>query len=112
MITALECLYYLSPDEQEAFFEKTAREHTGKELIVSTPIIGDGQHRRYFTHADLVEMVDRIGASWRFHNVVIYRRGPLTTLAAAAARIPFCLWLLDLIPEHYIFQRLYMIRIM
>ena len=112
VIAALECVYYLSPDEQRAFFEKVAREHGGKTLILSGPIIGQGQHRRYFTHAELAATFTRIGATARFHNIIINRLGPLLTLAAAAARLPMCLWLLDMIPEACIFQRCYIIRMM
>jgi SAM-dependent methyltransferase len=112
VIAALECVYYLSPDEQAEFFEKVAREHSGKTLIVSGPIIGQGQHRRYFTHAELEATFARIGATARFHNIVVNRLGPLSTLAAAAARLPLFLWLLDAVPEANVFQRLYIIRMM
>jgi hypothetical protein len=29
-IAAIECLFYLSPSEQEAFFDKVAREHPAR----------------------------------------------------------------------------------
>lgn len=112
VITALECIYYLSPKEQAAFFEKVAREHKGKTLIISTPIIGRGEHRQYFTHAELTATFDRLGATARHHNIIVRRRGLLSTLAAALARLPGCLWLLDLMRERYVFQRLYIIRMM
>jgi hypothetical protein len=81
-------------------------------LIISGPIIGEGEHRKYFTHTGLLKIFDSIGVSGRFHNLVINRRGPLSTLAAAIARMPFCLWVLDLMPENYVFQRCYIIRMM
>jgi len=112
VIAALECIYYLRPEEQNVFFEKVAREHRGKMLVLSGPIVGQGKHRRYFSHDDLVKTFKLIGATFSFHNIIIDRRGVFTTLAAAAARLPFCLWILDLIPERYILQRLYIIRMM
>jgi 2-polyprenyl-3-methyl-5-hydroxy-6-metoxy-1,4-benzoquinol methylase len=112
VITAMECLYYLTSTEQAFFFERVALEHRGKILIFSGPIIGDGRHRRYFTHATLSETFARLRAKASFHNLVIKRSGPLTTLAAATVRLPLCLWLLDLVPEPYIFQRCYIMRIM
>src|ERR1700722_19580757 len=45
VIAAIECLYYLSSSEQEAFFDKVAREPSGKILIISGPIIGHNEHR-------------------------------------------------------------------
>jgi len=49
VIAAIECLYYLSPSEQEDFFRKLASEHTGI-FVLSAPIIGSNEHRTYFTH--------------------------------------------------------------
>jgi SAM-dependent methyltransferase len=110
VIAALECLYYLSPDEQEIFFQKVATEHSGKLLILSGPIIGKGLHRQYFTHTELTAAFDRHRMTViKYHNLVINRRGLLTTLMAAAARaFPT---ILDWLPERFIFQRCYMIRI-
>ena len=39
MIAAIECIYYLSLPEQGMFLEKVAREHNGKMLLLSGPII-------------------------------------------------------------------------
>jgi 2-polyprenyl-3-methyl-5-hydroxy-6-metoxy-1,4-benzoquinol methylase len=49
VIAAIECLYYLSPSEQEAFFSKMASEHAGKTFVLSGPIIGSNEHRTYLT---------------------------------------------------------------
>ncbi len=45
LITAIECIYYLSPDEQERFFVKIAKEHSGRMLLLSAPIIGENRFR-------------------------------------------------------------------
>jgi len=37
VITAIECLYYLSSAEQNEFFVKIAREHAGKTFLLSAP---------------------------------------------------------------------------
>jgi predicted TPR repeat methyltransferase len=111
VITALECLYYLTPDEQEAFLSKATREHAGKALILSAPIIGENKFRRYFTHEQLMAAFARhrmtlIG----FHNLNVYRQGAVTTLAAAAVRIAPAL--LDRLPTPFVYQRLYKLRTM
>jgi SAM-dependent methyltransferase len=111
VITALECIYYLDPSEQEAFFAKVAREHAGKLLLLSGPIIGSGQHRRYFTHSELMQTFARHAMELvHYYNLVIYRRDVSTSLLAAAARIAPAM--LDALTESLIFQRCYKIRMM
>ncbi len=45
-----------------------------------------------------------------FHNLNVYRRGFISTAAAAAVRlVPF---LLDFLPDAFVYQRLYKIRTM
>jgi predicted TPR repeat methyltransferase len=111
IITAIECIYYLTPDEKEQFFAKVAREHAGKLLLLSAPIIGENQFRRYFTHAELIATFERHGMNVEsFHNLNIYRRGIIEIALEAAVRaVPP---LLNLVPMRFIYQRLYMIRIM
>lgn len=110
IIAALECVYYLSPEEQEAFFEKVAKEH-GKTLILSAPIIGANKFRRYFTHAEIMATFARHGMKVEaFHNLNVNRHDALTTAAAVAARIAPAI--LDWLPAQMIYQRLYIIRMM
>ena len=111
IIAALECVYYLSPEEQEAFFEKVAKEHHGKTLILSAPIIGENKFRRYFTNAELMATFARHGMKVEaFHNLNVNRHNALTTAAAVAARIMPAI--LDWLPAPMIYQRLYIIRMM
>lgn len=113
VITAIECLYYLTPEDQTAFFEKASREHRGKLLILSGPIIDRNEHRKYFTHAGLLETFARHGAALiEHHSLNVYRRGTAANLAAVLVRLPFGDRLLDLLPESLIYQRLYIIRMM
>jgi SAM-dependent methyltransferase len=113
VIAAIECLYYLTPEDQAAFFEKIAREHRGKLSIISGPIIGQNEHRKYFTHTGLLEMFARYGASLiECRSLNVYRRGPAANLAAVFVRLPFGDQLLDFLPERLIYQRCYIIRIM
>src|SRR5262249_41269056 len=44
VITAIECVQYLSYGEQEAFLRKVASEHSGKMLFLSGPIIDYQKH--------------------------------------------------------------------
>ena len=74
VITAIECLYYLTPDERAAFFAKLVTEHRGL-FIMSAPII---DQNNYFTHDDIVDTLDRNGlqlVSWR--NLTVYWRAGL-----------------------------------
>jgi 2-polyprenyl-3-methyl-5-hydroxy-6-metoxy-1,4-benzoquinol methylase len=113
VITAIECLYYLASDDQVTFFNKVAREHRGKILIISGPIIGQNEHRKYFTHSGLLAMFAQRGISIvESHNLNVYRRGMLSNIAAVLVRLPFNACLLDLLPDSLIYQRCYIIRIM
>jgi predicted TPR repeat methyltransferase len=116
VIAAIECLYYLSPSEQEAFFDKVAREHPGKILIISGPIIGQNEHRKYFTHEGMLDTLARHGISViEFHNVNVHRKTPLVNrtaanLAAVLVRAPFGNLLLSALPDRLIYQRCYIAR--
>lgn len=106
VIAALECIYYLTPDDQEAFFDKVAREHRGL-LIFSSPIIGKNEHRKYFTHEALMETFARHRLSViKFHNLNIYRG------YAAKILTRLCSRLLDYMPTQMIYQRCYITRMM
>jgi predicted TPR repeat methyltransferase len=116
VIAAIECLYYLSASEQEAFFDKVAREHSGKILIISGPIIGQNQHRKYFTHKSMLDTLARHRISViEFHNVNVDRNTPLVNrtvanLAAAVVRVPLGDLLLNALPDRLIYQRCYIAR--
>jgi predicted TPR repeat methyltransferase len=110
VIAAIECIYYLSPSEQEAFFRKLATEHAGKTFILSGPIIGSNEHRTYFTHSGIESAFARHGMScieWR--NLNAYRKaGPLATIAAALCRLSSRLP--AVLPERFVYQRCYVAR--
>lgn len=113
VITAIECLYYLTPHDQVIFFDRVAREHRGKILIISGPIIGQNEHRKYFTHSGLLATFAQHGISIvKFYNLNVYRRGVLSNIAAVLVRLPFSACLLDFLPDSLIYQRCYIIRIM
>lgn len=113
VIAAIECLYYLSASEQEAFFAKVAREHSGKILIISGPIIGQNEYRKYFTHEGILDTLARHGISViEFHNLNVHRKTPLVNpavanLAAALVRAPLGALVLDPLPDRLIYQRCY-----
>ena len=109
VIAALECLYYLSQEEQQDFFSKVGREHKGKVLLVSGPIIGQRHHSVYFTHSGLLETFARHGFSViEYRNMYTIRNGPVSNVASALlVRLPLTLFLMDLLPETFIYQRLY-----
>jgi hypothetical protein len=106
-------LYYLTPEDQEVFFEKVARQHSGKIMILSGPIIGENEHRKYFTHQSLLEAFTRHGMSViEFHNLNVHRTTPLANIPAILVRLPLGDWLLDYLPSSMVYQRCYIIRIM
>jgi SAM-dependent methyltransferase len=113
VVAAIECLYYLSASEQEEFFAKVAREHSGKILIVSGPIIGQNEHRKYFTHESMLDTFARHGISViEFHNLNVHRNTPLANravanLTAALVRAPLGNLVLDVLPDRLIYQRCY-----
>jgi 2-polyprenyl-3-methyl-5-hydroxy-6-metoxy-1,4-benzoquinol methylase len=109
VIAAIECLYYLTPNEQEAFLRKLRSEHAGT-FIVSGPIIGKNEHRTYFTHNGLLSTFARHGLSViEWSNLNVYRREGLGGLVAAVATrlsddaLPW-------VPERYVFQRCYVLQ--
>jgi 2-polyprenyl-3-methyl-5-hydroxy-6-metoxy-1,4-benzoquinol methylase len=113
VITAIECLYYLTSNDQATFFDKITREHRGKILIISGPIIGQNEHREYFTHSGLLATFAQRGISIvESHNLNVYRRGMLSNIVAVLVRLPFSACLLDFLPDSLIYQRCYIIRIM
>jgi hypothetical protein len=90
VIATIECLYYLSPTEQEKFFSKLASEHAGKVFILSGPIIGSNEYRTYFTDRGVTETFARHGLSLiEGRNLNAYRKaGVGATIAAALCRLP------------------------
>lgn len=110
VIAAIECVYYLTPEDQDAFFARIRRDHRGKLLILSGPIIGQNEHRNYFTHRGLIETFAHHGLSLiEFHNLNVERRGIATTIAAALSRLLGGVFL-DHLPSGLIRQRCYILR--
>jgi hypothetical protein len=88
------------------------REHSRKLFIVSAPIIGENEHRKYFTHEELIGIFHRHRFSLvEYRNVYVLPIGTLRTIAAAAVRMPLCLWLMDLIPKSLVYQRVYIVEV-
>jgi hypothetical protein len=81
---------YLSPDEQDAFFRKLAREHAGISLL-SAPIIGANEYRTYFTDGGIRQTFAHHGLDLvEARNLNAYRKAGLgATIAAAMCRLPF-----------------------
>jgi hypothetical protein len=112
VIAAVECIYYLALDEQERFFQKLASEAAGKILIVSGPIIGSNEHRKYFTDSYLRQTFARHGLTLiESRNLNAYRKAGLgATVAAAAIRLPFGTAIVPHLPEKWVYQRCYVAR--
>jgi cyclopropane fatty-acyl-phospholipid synthase-like methyltransferase len=107
-IAAIECLYYLSSEEQETFFDKL-RSHRGI-FIMTAPIIGANEFRTYYTHSNLLSLFARYDlAVVEWHNLNAYRKMGVGGFAAAVATrltdraLPW-------VPERFVYQRCYVLR--
>jgi 2-polyprenyl-3-methyl-5-hydroxy-6-metoxy-1,4-benzoquinol methylase len=111
VIAAIECVYYLSPGEQEQFFSKLASEHAGI-FLLSAPIIGANEHRKYFTDAEIRETFASHGLELvEARNLNANRKAGLgAAVAAAIGRLPFGSAVVDVLPESYVYQRCYVAR--
>src|ERR1700675_4523707 len=108
VIAAIECVYYLSLQEQGALLEKVAKEHSGKILLLSGPIV---DYRRHFSHKRLMYEFTTLGfAPLKFYNLSVYWYPPSSRIIANLIKLPLGYTLLDWIPESMIYQRLYALR--
>ena len=108
VIAAIECIHFLSHHEQGIFLERIAREHSGKPLLLSGPII-DYQH--HFGHRRLLLEFKALGFTVvRFHNLSVYWHPFSLRIVARLLKLPLGYRLLDRLPERMIYQRLYILR--
>jgi SAM-dependent methyltransferase len=108
VIAAIECIHYLSHPEQGAFLEKVAREHAGKLLLLSGPIV---DYTHYFSHRRLMLEFTTLGFSLvGFNNLSVYWHPPSSRIVATLIKLPLGYMALDWLPERMIYQRLYVLR--
>ena len=108
VIAAIECIHYLSHQEQGAFLEKVAREHAGKILLLSGPIV---DYQRHFSHKRLMLEFTTLGfALVTSRNLSVLWYPPSTKIVANIVKLPLGYMLLDWLPERMIYQRLYVLR--
>jgi cyclopropane fatty-acyl-phospholipid synthase-like methyltransferase len=108
VITAIECIYYLSHQEQGAFLHRVAKEHSGKMLLMSGPII---DYQRYFGHRRLMYQFKALGFTVvKVRNLSVYWHPLSSRIVANLIKLPLGYTLLDWLPERMIYQRLYAVR--
>ena len=108
VITAIECIYYLSHQEQGMFLTRVAREHAGKILLLSGPII---DYQRYFGHRRLMYQFKALGFTVvKVRNLSLYWHPFSYRIVANLLKLPLGYTLLDWLPERMIYQRLYAVR--
>src|SRR6266566_2743895 len=108
VIAAIECVYYLSLEEQGALLTKVANEHCGKIFLLSGPIV---DYRRHFSHKRLMHEFTTLGFTpLQFYNLSVYWHPPSSRIIANLIKLPLGYILLDWIPESMIYQRLYALR--
>ena len=108
VIAAIECVNYLSLPERGAFLEKVAREHAGKILLLSGPIV---DYTRHFGHRRLMHEFKTLGFTpLGFYNLSLYWHPPSSKMIANLIKLPLGHILLDWMPESMVYQRLYALR--
>lgn len=108
VIAAIECIHYLSHPEQGAFLEKVAREHAGKILLLSGPIV---DYAKYFSHRRLMLEFTTLGFTLvKSCNLSVYWHPPSARIVANLVKLPLGHIALDWLPEEMIHQRLYALR--
>ena len=108
VIAAIECIHYLSHQEQGAFLEKVAREHSGKMLLLSGPIV---DYAKYFSHKRLMHEFTTLGFSLvKSNNLSVYWHPPSSRIVAKLIKLPLGHTVLDWLPERMIYQRLYALQ--
>jgi SAM-dependent methyltransferase len=108
VIAAIECIYYLSHQEQIIFLKTIAKEHSGKMLLLSGPII---DYQRYFGHRRLMYQFKELGFTVvKIRNLSVYWHPLALRIVANLLKLPLGYTLLDWLPERMIYQRLYAVR--
>ncbi|MBV9455913.1 MAG: class I SAM-dependent methyltransferase [Bradyrhizobium sp.] len=108
VIAAIECIYYLSHQEQIVFLKRIAQEHSGKLLLLSGPII---DYQRYFGHRRLTYQLKELGFTIvNVRNLSVYWHPLSSRIVANLLKLPLGYTLLDRLPERMIYQRLYAVR--
>ena len=80
------------------------------------PVIGQNEHRKYFTHKEVLDTLARHGISViEFHNLNVHRKTArvnraVANVAAALVRAPFGRLWLNALPDRLIYQRCYVAR--
>jgi cyclopropane fatty-acyl-phospholipid synthase-like methyltransferase len=110
VITAIECVYYLSKKDRWRFFEKAAREHSGI-LIFSAPIIGNPTNN-YFTHQEIVEGFVRNGIQiLKARNLSLDFQPSITRrIVRKLIQRPWGALFLRFLPDKLVSQRCYVVR--
>lgn len=118
VIFALECLYYLNPQEQRLFLAKLKVQAKGKLFVMSAPIIGENQYRKYYTHPELMALFAEFGFEpIEVLNVSLYWKDKILDKALTfPVKVFNKLRLINsatiqLLPSYYIYQRCYVVRI-
>jgi SAM-dependent methyltransferase len=110
IIAAIECIYFSSHQEQGLFLERVAREHSGKLLLLSGPII---DYQRYFGRRRLMLEFKALGFTVvKFDNLSVYWHPLSSRIVANLPKLPLGYRLRDWLPERMIYQRLYALRAM
>ena len=116
IVLAIEVIYYLNEEERNKFFKKLLNKKIT--LIFSTPIIGENQYRRYFTDKEIKKKFSSLkfklleernlnffggkNIFCRIINKILFN--PLYAETYLSQQ------LLQIIPNNYIYQKVYVVN--
>lgn len=115
VVTLIECLYYLPRDEQCAVLARIKRSGSGR-LLISAPVIGANQFRKYYTEQELTGLLREHGFSIDSSHVLSLWYPPtrleryLSLGLKALYMTPADRWLdpvWERIPPSWIYQKLF-----
>ena len=112
IILAIEVIYYLNDEERTEFFKKLQNKNI--KLILSTPIIGKNQYRKYFTDNEIKKIISNFkfklieekklnfNGGIRFIGRIFFNRFMCESHLSSLV--------LQILPNKYIYQKVYVVE--
>jgi SAM-dependent methyltransferase len=117
VVVLIEALYYLSPEDQSMVLSAIKR--TGATLVISAPVIGANEDRKYYTRPELMELLTSHGFKIEQERMLRldWRAGALEHLAVRAFGLLYFLLpgavmdpIFDQLPKRWAYQMLFVCR--
>ncbi len=116
IVLAIEAIYYLNEEERNKFFKKLLNKKVT--LILSTPIIGENQYRRYFTDNEVkkkfsalnFKLIEEKNLNFNGSKNIFCRIINKIIFNPLYAETYLSQLLLQIIPNNYIYQKVYVVN--